>query len=165
MSTGSRARSLLLKAEREEEEFERLHKQLAEAEEMKRERLCRQKAEAVERKKTRLQRRKAEVEEQIRQKSKLIEEHDRELSHLQEEHEAKEERGEEVWQEMRKELKEQRDQLKHLTDLLQSKRHQQLSEALGLSEEQPREVLETHVAFEKGKVAVAEAQAVLTRQE
>ena len=101
----------------------------------------------------------------LRKGMQIIQDYKEELSQEQKEHELKEERGEKEWQEIRRELNEQQDQVRHLTDLLQSNQHQQLLEALGLSGEQPSEVLETCVAFEKGKVAVAEAQAAVTRQE
>ena len=95
----------------------------------------------------------------------IIQDCKRELSQVQEEHETKEVLRKKEWQKRRKELKKKQDLLRRHADLLQNNQHKQLSEALGLSEEQPREVLETHVTFEKAKVAVTETQTVVTRHE
>ena len=94
-----------------------------------------------------------------------IEKRARELCQPLEEYDSDGEQREEEWQDTRKELKEQHNQLKLLTDLLQSNQRRQLSEALGLPEEQPSEVLEAYVTSEKGKVAVTKTHALVTRQE
>ena len=89
-----------------------------------------------------------------------IEECERALNQLQEEHASKEELMEEEWQDIKKELKKQQDQLRLL---LQNYQHQQLSETLDLSEKQPNDVRKAYVAFEKEKVAAAETQASVSR--
>ena len=139
----------------------RLQDELAEAEKVKTEELRKLKEMKIKK----LQRQKAEAEEQIRLQREQIKKHERELSQLQEEHEAENEGREEEWQGIQKELKRQQDQLRLLTDLLQSNQRRQLSEALGLPEEQPSEVLEAYVTSEKGKVAITETHAFVTRQE
>ena len=106
-----------------------------------------------------------EIEEQLRLQKKQIRKRKRELSQLQEELESKEVLQEEEWQGERKKLKRKQDQSRYHADLLQNDQRQQLSEALGLPEEQPMEVLEAYVTFEKGKVAVTEKQALVSRQE
>ena len=65
----------------------------------------------------------------------------------------------------RKEIEKQQDQLKHLTDLRRNNQLRELSEALGLSEEQPIEVLDAFVAVEKGKIAITERRTLAARQE
>ena len=112
-----------------------------------------------------LRRQIVELETQLRLRRKQIAEEERKLSRQQEENQSKRERSEQEWQDRKKELKKQQDRSRHHVDLLQGKRHQQLSEALGLSEEKPVEVLEAYVTFGKGKVAATEKQTLIFRQE
>ena len=105
-----------------------------------------------------------DLEEQLRPQREKIQESEREISQLQEKHESKKELSDREWQNTRKELKSLKVQLRHRADLLHNDQHQQLSEALGLSEQQPSEVLESYVAFEYGKVAAAQVQASVIRQ-
>lgn len=148
----------LIEAERERyftpimEAKARRHRLLAEAEKIKAKKtdsVARQKLEALERERERLQRQfiKEEMEKEVNQLQTMEEERCRE--------------GEKFRQKIRNE----RDRLKHLTDLTRNNQRQELSEALGFPEEQPIEVLDTYLAIEKGKISITERRTLAARQQ